>query len=167
MDVKAMELSPQIKALQSVDLSPMIGVGGLLVPRMLGVFLPTLNQKQRNAFDKVMPVGGKKKFYVKIVGSPTPYIVMEMAQPMKMSVMQEDEVKNLGIKGIKMTPSDLQAASERKMGKLLWSLKGQLGSLMSISGIFMPIVLLGPGEIKDLIRRAMTHFKPLLDLMPQ
>jgi len=167
MDVKAMELSPQIKALQSVDLSPMIGVGSLLVPRMLGVFLPTLNQKQRNAFEKVMPVGGKKKFYVKIVGSPTPYIVMEMAQPMKMSVMQEDEVKKLGIKGIKMTPSDLQAASERKMGKLLWSLKGQIGSLMSISGIFMPIVFLGPGEIKDLIRRAMTHFKPLLDMMPQ
>ena len=167
MDVKKEQLSPQLKALQTTDLSPFIRMGGMMVlPRMLGVFLPKLDEKQRDAIDKIMPAGGTKKFYMHLVGTPTPPIVMEMTQPLKMSVQSEEEIKKQGIKGLRLTVEDLQPAMEKQIGKFLWRIKGQMGTLFSISGIMMPLILLGPGELKDLQKRAMTHFKPLLDLMP-
>jgi hypothetical protein len=166
MDADKKEMSAQMKALKKTDLSPFIRMGSLMIPRMLGGFLPKLNKKQKDAFDKVMPVGGGKKFYVQLVGTPTPPIVMEMAQPLKMDVLSENEVKKQGIKGLRLSLEDMQAASERRIGKLLWRLKGQIGILLSLSGMFIPFILLGPREIKDLQNKAMTHFKPMIDLMP-
>jgi len=159
-------MSSQLKALKTTDISPLIRMSGLMMPRMLGVFLPKLDEKQRNAFDKVMPVGGQKKFYVQLVGTPTPPIVIEMAQPLKMSVVSENDVRKQEIKGIKLTVLDLQALTERRIVKFLWHLKGQIVTLLSLSGMFIPFILLGPGELKDLQKRAMTHFKPVLDLLP-
>jgi hypothetical protein len=167
MDNKKAELSPQLKALQTTDLTFFIGMGSLMVPRMLGVFLPKLNEKQRAAFDKIMPAGGTKKFYMQLVGTPTPPIVMEMAQPLKMSVQSEEEVKKMGIKGIRLTVQDLQPAMEKRIGKFLWQIKGQIGTLLGLSGMMMPLILLGPRELKDLKVKALNHFKPLLDMMPQ
>lgn len=166
MTAQTNALSPQMKALKTTDLSSMIRMSNLMVPRMLGVFLPKLDEKQRMAFDKAMPPGGTKKFYCHLVGTPTPPIVITLAQPLVMDVLSEDEVKKQGIKGIKLTLEDLQVLTEKKIGKMIWRLKGQLGSLLGLSGTFMPFVGLGPGGIKDMQQKAMTHFKPLLDMMP-
>lgn len=166
MTEKTMGLSSQMQALKTTDLSPMIRMSNLMVPRMLGVFLPKLNEKQRRAFDKAMPAGGSKKFYCHLAGTPTPPIVITLAQPLVMNVLSEADVKKLGIRGIKLTLDDLQVLTEKKMGKAIWRLKGQLGSLLGLSGTFMPFINLGPRGIKDMQQKAMTHFKPLLDMMP-
>ncbi|NTW43698.1 MAG: hypothetical protein HGB14_04505 [Anaerolineaceae bacterium] len=163
---KTTELSAQMKALKKTDLSPMIRMSGLIGPRLLNNFLPKLNQKQKGAFDKVMPVGGEKKFYVHLVGTPTPPIVIQMAQPLKMSIFSEDEVKKGGIKGLRFTVEDLQLAKEKKFGKFLWRIKGQIGTMMGLSAMAMPFIKLGPGQIKDMKSKAMIHFKPLMYLMP-
>ena len=166
MTEKTTGLSSQMKALKTTDLSPMIRMSNLMVPRMLGVFLPKLNERQRKAFDKAMPVGGSRKFYCHLAGTPTPPIVITLAQPLAMDVFSEEEVKRQGIKGIKLTLEDLQVLTEKKIGKIAWRLKGQLGSFLGLSGTFMPFINLGPREIKDMQQKAMTHFKPLLDMMP-
>jgi hypothetical protein len=160
-------ITPQMKALKTTDLSPFIRMSGLMAPRMIDAFLPVLNEKQRNAINKVMPVGGKKRFFVHLAGTPTPPIVIQMSQPIKMDVVPEDQIKNLKLKGITLTLSDMQALIEKRIGKLVWQLKGQLGTLMSLSGMAIPILQLGPTEIKDMKNRAMKHFKPLLDMMPK
>lgn len=167
MAAKNRPTSSQIEALRTTDLSPLIRLSGLMVPRMLGNFLPTLNEKQRNAFNKVMPVGSGKTIYIHLAGTPTPPIVIEFAQPLRMTTMPEDEVRQQHIRGIRLGIEDIQALSERRIGKIIWRLKGQLGTILRISGMFMPILRLGPRELKDLRQRAMTHFKPLLDLMPR
>jgi len=167
MTVKNNAMLPQLKALKTTDLSPFIRMSNLMVPKAVGAFLPSLDKKQRSAFDKVMPVGGGKKIYLHLVGTPTPPIVVEMAQPLKMSVLSENKVREQRIKGIKLTGEDLQVLTERRIGKLLWRLKGQTGTLLSLSGMFAPFIFLGPGELKDLQKKAMTHFKPLIDLLPR
>jgi hypothetical protein len=159
-------MSAQMKALKTTDLSPFIRMGGLVMPRILTVFLETLNKKQRGAFDKAMPVGGQKKFYTQLVGTPTPPIVIGLAQPLQMTLMTENEVKEQHLKGIRLTLEDLQLISERKIGKALWRLKGQLGTMLGLSGIAAPFIQLGPRELIDLKNKAMTHFKPMIDLMP-
>jgi hypothetical protein len=160
-------LSPQLKALKTTDLSPMIRMSNIFVPRLINGFLPKLDKKQRAAFEKVMPVGGEKKVFIHIVGSATPPIVTQMSKPIKMDVLSEEEVKKQGIKGMKLTFEDVQLAQAKKFGKLLWHLKGQAGTLLSMSGMFTPFLLLGPSELKDLKVKALTHFKPMLDLMPR
>jgi len=160
-------LSPQIKALKNTDLSPFINMSNLMVPRMLGVFLPKLNQKERRAFDKVMPVGAGKKIYVHLVGSATPPIVIEMAQPMKMTTLPESEVKLQHLKGIKINVEDIQLLTDKKTGKFIWRIKSQLGTILGMSSIFTPFMALGPKGIMALKDKAMTHFKPLMDMMPK
>jgi hypothetical protein len=147
--------------------SPFIRMAGLMAPRAIGVFLPNMDQKQREAFDKVMPAGGKKKIYFQLVGTPTPPIVIGMAQPFTMDVLSESEIKKQGIKGIKLPiEKALQPLTEKKIGKVIWLLKGQLGTLLGLSSLAMPLLLLGPAELKDLKNKAMTHFKPMLDMLP-
>jgi len=159
-------MSSQLKALKTTDLSFMIHMSNLMVPRMLNGFLPKLDEKQRKAFDKVMPVEGGKKIYIHLVGTPTPPIVIEMRQPLKIATTPESDVRQQQIKGLRLNPGDIQALTERRIARLLWRLKGQIGSVLSISGIFMPFVLLGPRELKDMQQKAKIHFKPVLDLMP-
>jgi hypothetical protein len=159
-------LSPQVKALKSTDLSPFIGMSNLMVPRMLGVFLPKLNDKERRAFDKVMPARGGKKIFFHLVGSATPPIVVEMAQPMKMTTLPESEVKQQHLKGIRINVEDIQLLTEKKIGKFIWRIKGQAGTLLGLSGMFAPFMTLGPKGILDLKNKAMAHFKPLMDMMP-
>jgi hypothetical protein len=167
MTKKKDAMSPQVKALKTTNLSPMIRMSNLMVPRMVSVFLPKLNEKQRKAFDSALPVGGTKKFYCHLLGTPTPPIVIGLAQPLSMNVLSEEEVRKQKIKGIRLNIQDLQVLTERKMGKALWRLKGQLGTILGLSGTFLPFLFLGPREIKDMQRKAMTHFKPLLDMMPK
>jgi hypothetical protein len=166
MDANMKELSPQLKAIKKTDLSFFVRMGGMMAPKMIDAFLPCLDEKQKAAFNKVMPVGGTKKIFMQLVGTPTPPIVVEIGQPLKMDLMAESEVKAQKIKGIRLNIEDLQALMERRIFKLLWQLKGQLGTLLSLSGLAMPLIQLGPRELKDLQNKAMTHFKPVLDMMP-
>jgi hypothetical protein len=160
------KLSPQVKALKSTDLSPFIGMSNLMVPRMLGVFLQKLNEKERRAFDRVMPSVGGKKIYFHLVGSATPPIVVEIAQPMKMTTLPESEVREQHLKGIKINVEDIQLLTEKRIGKFIWRIKGQAGTMLGLSGMFAPFIALGPKGIMDLKNKAMTHFKPLMDMMP-
>jgi hypothetical protein len=153
-------------ALKKTDLSPIIKMSGLMTPKLINGFLPKLNNKQRIAFDKVMPPDGKKRFFIHLSGTPTPPIMIKMAQPLKMSVVSEEKVKNENIKGLVLTPEILQTAMEKKYGKLIWLIKGQIGTILNLTGMFMPFVALGPKGIKDMQNKAMTHFKPLMDMVP-
>jgi hypothetical protein len=167
MPVKNSAISPeQLKALKKTDLTPFIRMSGLMMPRALDVFIKTLDPKQKVAFDRVMPVGGEKKIYFHLAGTPTPPIVIGFAQPLKMDTLPEKELKQQQIKGIRLTIEDLQVLAERRIGKMLWRLKGQLFTILGIMRIFLPFARLGPRGLKDLQNKAMTHFKPLMDLMP-
>ena len=64
MDVKNDGMLPQLKALQKNDISPLVRMAGVMLPRMLDGFLKSLDEKQKNAFDKVMPVGGEKRIFL-------------------------------------------------------------------------------------------------------
>jgi hypothetical protein len=157
----------QLKALKTTDLSPFIGMAGMMMPRALSVFIATLNEKEKSAFDKVMPAGGGKKIYLHLAGTPTPPIVIGFAQPLKMSTVPESEVKKQQIKGIRLTIEDVQALAERRIGKIVWRLKGRLLTLLGFIPIFWPFVRLGPRGMKELQDKAMKHFKPIMDMMPR
>jgi len=161
---------PQMKALKTTDLSPLIRLSGLMVPRLINGFLPCLDQKQKSAFNKVIPVGGEKKIYLQLVGTPTPPIVIGMTQPLRMDTLSENEVMQQHIRGIRLKVDDLQLLAESRtlgnMLRLFWRLKGQTFTILGISGMFVPFLWLGSAEIKDLRNKMTTHFKPLLDLMP-
>lgn len=161
------EMTAQIKALKSTDLTPMIRMSGLMAPRMLKVFIETLTQKEKAAFDKAMPVGGTKMIYVHLVGTPTPPIVIGFAQPMIMTTMTEAEVKEQKLKGIRLSLQDVQLATEKKMGKFLFHNLGQLGTMLGLTSSFTPFLKLGPYGIMELKNKAMKHFKPLMDMMPK
>ena len=171
MAVKKDAMLPQLKALKTTDLSPLIRVAGAMLPRVLNGFLASLDKKQKSAFDQVMPVGGEKKIYLQLMGTPTPPIVIGMAQPPKMSTMSENEVRQQHIKGIRLTVDDLQLLAEgQTLGNLLrlvWRLKGQTFTLLGMLGMFWPFLRLGPAELKDMGNKMTTRFKPLFDLMPR
>ena len=171
MAVKKDAMLPQLKALKTTDLSPLIRVAGAMLPRVLNGFLVSLDKKQKSAFDQVMPVGGEKKIYLQLMGTPTPPIVIGMAQPPKMSTMSENEVRRQQIRGIRLTIDDLQLLAEgQTLGNLLrlvWRLKGQTFTLLGMLGMFWPFLRLGPAELKDMGNKMTTRFKPLFDLMPR
>lgn len=149
----------------------LIRMADLAVPRLLKGYLPALNAKQRKAIDQVMPAGGEKRIYIHLVATPTPPILIQLAQPPKLCPMPEKAVRQQGVKGIRLTVDQLQmAASDRSSGnllKLLWSLRGQWPTLLSIGWMFMPLVCLGPKELRDMSDKMKAHMKPLLDLLPR
>ena len=106
------EMLPQVKALKTTNLSPLIRMGGVMLPRILKGFLASLDEKQRQAFDSVMPVGGEKQLYLRLVDTPTPPIVVGLAQPPKMTTMSEEKVTQQEIKGIKLTVDDVQLVAK-------------------------------------------------------
>jgi hypothetical protein len=171
MAIKTDVLLPQLKAIKTTDLSPLIRMAGAMLPRVLDGFIKSLDAKQKAAFDKVLPVGGEKKIYLHLVDTPTPPIVVCLAQPVKMSTLAEKEVKGQGIKGVRLTVDDLQVlAGGLSLGTLLrlgWRLKGQAFTLLGILWMFGPMLLLGPSELRDLQDKAATRFKPLFDLLPR
>lgn len=171
MAVNQDAMLPQLRALKTTDISPLIRISGLMVPRLLNGFLPCLDQKQKSAFDKVMPLGGEKKIYVQLVGTPTPPIVIGMAQPLRMGTLPENEVMRQRIRGIRLTLDDIQPLAEgRTLGNMLkvgWRLKGQTFTILGILLMFWPFLGLGPAELRDLRSKMVTHFKPILDLLPR
>lgn len=171
MAVKNDAMLPQLKTLKTTDISPLIRMAGLMLPRVLDGFLASLDKKQKCAFDKVMPVGGEKKIYLQLMDTPTPPIVIGMAQPPKIRTLSENEVRQQQIRGVRLTIDDLQLLAEgRSLGnilRLVWRLKGQTFSMLSIFWMFGPLLRLGPAELHDLRNKMNARFKPLLDLLPR
>lgn len=164
-------IMPQLKALQETDLSTMIRLADMLAPKAVAAFLLSLNSKQKSAIDKVMPAGGEKQLYIQLIGTPTPPIVISLAQPLKMVTMTEKVVQDRQIKGIRLAINDLQllagGITKGNILKLVWRLKGQLPALMSIYNLFTPLIKLGPSELKDMGEKLKIHFKPVIDLLPK
>ncbi len=171
MAVKKDAMLPQLKALKTTDMSPLIRMAGLVLPRALDGFLASLDKKQKSAFDQVMPVGGEKKIYLQLMDTPTPPIVIGMAQPPKMSTMSENEVREQQVRGIRLTIDDIQLLAEGQtlgnMLRLVWRLKGQTFTILGILRMFWPLLRLGPSELKDMGNKMTSRFKPLLDLLPR
>ena len=165
---KESALAAMLPRLKTTDISPLIKIAGLILPRVLDGFLKSLDKRQRSAMDKVMPPGGGKKIYLHLMDTPTPPIVIEMAQPLKMSTMSEKDVKQQKIKGIRLTIDDLQLlAKGRTLGnmlKLFWRLKGQTFTILGILWMFTPLLRLGPSGLKDMGNKLTSKWKPLLDL---
>jgi hypothetical protein len=166
MSPKTIVTKSQLKALKTIDLSPFINMSGLMVPRMVNVFIETLSKKEKGVFDKVLPVGGQRKIYTHLEGTPTPPIVISLARPLKMTTMSEAEVTKQNIKGIRINIDDMDLLTEGRMGKFLWKIKGQIGPMLGMTGVFAPFIKLGPRGLKDLKNKALIHFKPLMDMMP-
>jgi hypothetical protein len=164
----AATMSPRLKVLKTTDMSPIIKMAGLILPRVLDTSLKSLDKKQRNAMDKVVPVGGEKKIYLQLVGTPTPPIVIQMAQPLKISTMSDKEVRQQRIRGIRLTIDDIQLLIKGRnldnMLKLLWRLKGQTFTILGILWMFAPLLRLGPSGLKDMGNKLTSKWKPLLDL---
>ena len=162
-------LNPLMLRLKTTDLSSLIRVAGFILPRILDEFLNSLDEEQKKAIDKVMPVGGKKKIYLQLVGTPTPPIVIELAQPVQISTLSEDEVKRQRIKGIKLTIDDIELLTKGltivNMLKLYWRMKSQTFTILGITWMFLPLLQLGSSKSKDMGNKLTSKWKPLLDVL--
>ncbi len=165
---KESALAAMLPRLKTTDISPLIKIAGLILPRVVDGFLKSLDKKQRSAMDKVIPVGGEKNIYLQLLGTPTPPIVIGMAQPVKMSTMSEKEVRQQRIKGIRLTIDDILLLTKgRSLGnmlKLSWRLKGQTFTILGILWMFAPLLRLGPSGLKDMGNKLTSKWKPVLDL---
>ena len=165
---KESALAAMLPRLKNTDISPLIRMASAMAPRILDPFFKSLDKKQKKAMDKVMPPGKGKKIYVHLVGTPTPPIAVELAQPMKLSTMAEKEVKQQKIKGIRLTIDDIQLLVKgRTLGNMLrlfWRLKGQTFTMLGILWMFAPLLRLGPSGLKDMGNKLTSKWKPLLDL---
>ncbi|MFC1924602.1 hypothetical protein ACFLXA_04490 [Chloroflexota bacterium] len=154
---------------KGTDMSIVIRMSALVLPRFFNEFLKSLDEKQRSAIDKVMPVGGEKKIYIHLVDTPTPPVVVELAQPPKISTMPEKDVNQQRIKGIRLTIDDAQLLAQSptlgNMLKFSWRLKGQMFTMLSILWMFAPFLRLGPSGLKDMGNKLTSQSKPLLDLV--
>lgn len=165
---KESALAAILPRLKATDISPLIPMAGFVLPRVLDGFLKSLDKRQRSAVDRVMPVGGEKKIYLQLVGTPTPPIVIGIAQPVTISTLSEKEVRQQRIKGIRLTIDDIRLLAEgRTPGtilKLFWRLKGQTFTILGILWMFAPLLRLGSSGLKDMGNKLTSKWKPLLDL---
>jgi hypothetical protein len=165
---KESAITGKLSKLKTTDLSPLIKMAGAMAPLVLDPFLNSLDKKEKSAVDKVMPPGEGKKIYVHLVDTPTPPIVVELAQPMKIGTIPEKDVKQRKIKGIRLTTDDiLLLAKGRSLDntlRLFWRFKGQTFTIMGILWIFMPLLRLGPSGLRGMGNKLTSRWKPLLDL---
>jgi len=165
---KSSALAAIVPRLKKADLSPIIRMASGLAPRVLDPFFKSLDEKEKRAVDKVMPPGKGNKIYVHLVDTPTPPIVVELAQPIKIGTVPEKDVKQQKIKGIRLTTDDiLLLAKGRSLDntlRLLWRFKGQMFTMLGIVWMFMPVLRLGPSGLRGMGNKLTAKWKPLLDL---
>ncbi|MFC1847941.1 hypothetical protein ACFLXV_01350 [Chloroflexota bacterium] len=168
---KESALAAILPRLKNTDLSPLIGMASGMVPRVLDPFLKSLDKKEKSAVDKIMPPGKGKKIYVHLVDTLTPPIVVELAQPMKISTMPQKDFKQQKIKGIRLTIDDIQLLAKGRtrgnMMKLFWRFKGQMFTMLGILWMFMPLLRLGRSGLREMGNKLTSRWKPLLDLFAQ
>lgn len=166
---KAPPIADVLPRLWATDMTLLIKMAGIIMPRLFDSLLASLNAKERRAIDKVLPQREGKRIYVQLLGSPTPPIVVELAQPLKMTTMSEKEVQEQGIKGVRLTCDDaLLAARGLTAGgvlRLLWHLKGQLFTMLRISWSFLPLLRLGRSGLRDIQDKMNAKTAPLLGLL--
>lgn len=166
---KAPPIADILPRLWATDMTLLIRMSGIIIPRLFDSLHASLDEKQRKAIDKVLPAKGGKRMYVRLLGSPTPPIVVELAQPLRMSTMPEKEVREQGIMGIRLTCDDAQLAARGLtvggMLRLFWHLKGQLFTMLRISRAFLPLLRLGRSEMKDMQDKLNSKTAPLLGLL--
>ncbi len=164
---KGSALAAILPRLKKADLSPLVRMASNMVPRALDPFFKSLDEKEKRAIDRVMPPGKGKKVYVHLVDTPTPPIVVELAQPMKIDTMPEKDVKQQNMKGIRLTTGDiLLLAKGRSLGntlRLLWRFKGQIFTMLGIVWMFMPLLRLGRSGLKEMGNKLTSRWEPLLD----
>ncbi|NLT36434.1 MAG: hypothetical protein GXX83_11130 [Gaiellales bacterium] len=167
-------LTAILSRLKAVDISSLVALAGRVMPHMLDRWLQGLDARQRRALEGVLPVDGRKKLYLHVADSPTPPIVIRMARPVELGTVTMRELERLrpqGTKGLRMTTDDLQLlAGDRSPGgllRLLWRLRGQASSLLSIAWTLAPLLRLGPSGLKGMGRSLTARWKPLLDLLTE
>jgi hypothetical protein len=165
---KSSALAAMLPRLKKTDLSPLVSMASGLVPRVLDPFFKSLDEKEKRAIDKVMPPGKGNRIYIHLVDTATPPIVLELAQPMKMTTMPEKDVRQKEIKGIRLTTADIQLLAKGPSPgttlRLFWRFKGQTFTLLSIVWMFMPLLRLGPSGLREMGNKLTSRWKPLLDL---
>lgn len=167
-------LTAMLARLKAVDISSLVRLAGRVLPRVLEGWLRSLDERQRRALESVLPVDGRKKLYLHVVDSPTPPILIRMARPVELCTVTVRELERLrpqGAKGLRMTTDDLQLlAGDRSPGgllRLLWRLRGQASSLLSIAWTLAPLLRLGPSGLKGMGRSLTARWKPLLNLLTE
>ncbi len=167
-------LAGMLSRLKVVDVSPLVRLGARIAPEVFDIWLRSLDPRQRRAVDSVMPAGGKKRLYFHLVDTPTPPIVIGMGQPIRIVVGPEcglEENTPQKMRGVRLTTDDLQLLVRgRGWGnvlRLLWRLRSQAPSLAGITWILVPLLRLGPSQLKDMGSKLTSRWKPLLDLLTQ
>ncbi|MFC1924350.1 hypothetical protein ACFLT3_00860 [Chloroflexota bacterium] len=168
-DRKETASAEMIKRLWSTDLSLVIKLAGGILPNVFDNLVADFSEKQKKAIDKVLPPGGKKKLYIKLVGSPTQPIVVGMAQPISITTMSERDIENQKIKGLKLELDDIMPLTKGQtlgnMLKVVWRFRGQMSTLISIGWSFMPILRLGRANLEDMKSKMTSKMEPLRKLM--
>ena len=166
---KSSALAATLSKLKTTDLSPLVRMASGLMPRVLDPFFKSLDKKEKSAIDKVMPPGKGKKIYVHLTDTPTPPIVVELAQPVKIGTVPERDVKQQKTKGVRLTTDDiLLLAKGRSVGNMLrlsWRFKGQMFTILGIVWMFMPLLRLGPSGLRGMGDKLTSRWKPALDLL--
>jgi len=139
------------------------------LPNVFDNLVADFSEEQKKAIDKVLPPGGKKKLYIWLVGSATQPIVVGMAQPISITTMPERDIENQKIKGLKLELDDIMPLTKGQtlgnMLKVVWRLKGQMRTLISIGWSFMPILRLGRANFEDMKSKMTSKMEPLRKLM--
>lgn len=103
-----------------------------------------------------------------MVRSPTPPIVVEMAQPLRIGTMSLEEVKRQKIRGIRLKCEDAVLMAEglgvRNLLRLFWRLRGQWITTLRIMWGFMPLLRLGRSGMKDIQDKMNARLGPLVRL---
>lgn len=167
-------LAAMLSRLKVVDISSLVRLGARIAPEVFDSWLRGLDPRQRRAVDSIMPVGGRKRLYLHLVDTPTPPVVIRMAQPIQVGVGAECGFGQNGLqktKGLRLTTDDLQllvwGGGRGNVLRLLWRLRAQALTLMNITWMLVPLLRLGPSQLKDMGGKLVSRWKPLLDLLTQ
>lgn len=165
---KEQALAAILPRLKTTDLSSFIKIAGLLLPRVFDNLLATLDKRQKSVVDRVMPVEGGMKICLHLVDTPTPPIMIELAQPMKISAIPEMDIQKQEIKTIRLTTDDILLLAKGRnpvnMLRLGWRHKGQMLTILGILHMLAPLLQEEPSIMKDIGKELNSRLMPLLDL---
>ena len=158
-----------LSLLRTADVSFLVRIASAAVPFVFDPFRSSLDMRQRKAIDRVMPPGKGKQIYVQMVDTPTPPVVIGLAQPFTLEVMGNQEIERRKIRGVRLTVDDMAllagGLSPTGVARLLWRLRSQAPTVVRILWIFVPLVCVGPAGLRDMSQKLTQRWKPLLDYL--
>jgi hypothetical protein len=153
-------MSLSMDILRETNITPLIWIADKTLPRLMESYRESLNDQQRAALDQVMPVGGEKQVYFRVTDSPTPPILVTLANPPKLSTISLDAAKAQRIPGLSLTTGDLQLLADGLSLGSVWSvLKGQVFSVPPLMRLFMPLIRLGSAQLQDMWIKLKSQLK--------